>query len=401
MTLSGCKTRDFLLALPVLLVAAHAWGDAGVHDSSVADNAIVKQAEGQLARPLVTVMDKQLTPPSGDRHDYYAPAPYHWPNPRTADGLRYVLRDGQVNPEANTPKYDRVAYFHFGDTVTTLSVAYAITGDQRFAIRAAEWLRAWCLDPATRMNPNLEYAQCVRGVAKGLPIGLIRAMTILDLARCDRLLTGSAAWPADDHATFVKWLAEFRRWFVDSELGKAEARAVNNHGTWHDAVSASLALYLNDPATARQAVERVKATRIARQIAPDGRQPLEMLRTKSWDYAVMNLEALVTLADVGRVVDVDLWSYQTDDGRGIRGALEYLLPFATGEKSWPAKQIKDFEPERLLPLVERAAVAVPDSQYAAALAKIKGSSTETRLRSRLLAVPLDCGGASGEESMGQ
>lgn len=363
--------------------------------------AIVKQAEDRLARPLVTVMGKQLTPPSGDRHDYYAPAPYHWPNPRSADGLPYVLRDGQVNPDANTPKYDRVAYFRFGDTVTTLSVAYAITGDQRFAARAAEWLRAWCLDPATRMNPNLEYAQCVPGVAKGLPIGLIRAMTILDLARCDRLLAGSAAWSTDDHAAFAKWLAEFRRWFVDSELGHAEARAVNNHGTWHDAVSAALALYLGDRAAAREVVERAKATRIARQIAPDGRQPLEMLRTKSWDYAVMNLEAMVTLADVGRAVEVDLWGYQTDDGRSIRGALDYLLPFATGEKSWPAKQIKDFEPERLLPLVERAASALPDSPYPAALAKIKGPSAETRLRSRLLSVPLTRGEPSVEKSIGR
>ena len=399
--LLGRKTVGLLMVCLLLRLASHAWSDEAERDSLAADKAIVKRATDQLGLPLVTVMDKQLTPPSGDRHDYYAPAPYHWPNPRTADGLPYVLRDGQVNPEANTPKYDRVAYFRFGDTVATLAVAYAISGEQRFAARAAEWLRAWCIDPATRMNPKLEYAQCVPGQAKGLPIGLIRAMTILDLARCDRLLTGSAAWSTADHGAFIKWLAEFRHWFVDSELGKAEARAVNNHGTWHDAVSASLALYLGDPATAGEVVEQAKATRIARQIAPDGRQPLEMLRTKSWDYAVMNLEALVTLADVGGAVGVDLWRYQTDDGRSIRGALDYLLPYATGEKSWPAKQIKDFEPQRLLPLMERAAIALPDSPYPAASARIKAANTETRLRSRLLAVPLTRGEGSGEKSNAQ
>jgi hypothetical protein len=352
--------------------------------------ALSNRANELLAAPIVTVMDKQLTPPSDDKHDYYAPAPYHWPNPNTPDGLPYVMRDGQVNPDANSAKYDRVAYFRMGDVIATLSVAYELSDDNQFAQRAAEWLRAWFTSESTRMNPNLEFAQCVPGRSTGLPIGLIRGMTLLDVARSARLLSGSTAWSATDQAALDRWLAEFRGWLDDSQLGHEESRATNNHGTWFDAQRAVLSLYLGDRQRARQVVQSARDGRLARQIAPDGRQPMEMLRTKSWDYSVMNLEAWIVLADVGREVNVDLWGFATQDHRSIARALDYLEPFASGRQPWPRKDLKDFEPRALVPLLRRAAIARHNHRYAEA-ADALADDAPTLVRSRLLAVPLGLG----------
>ncbi len=68
---------------------------------SDAVNSIISSAERTMTKNLVTVMDKPILPPSGDKHDYMSMGPYWWPNPDTDDGLPYIRKDGLVNPERN------------------------------------------------------------------------------------------------------------------------------------------------------------------------------------------------------------------------------------------------------------------------------------------------------------
>lgn len=52
-------------------------------------------------------MDKTLVAASGNKHDYYSFPPYWWPNPDTQDGLPYIRKDGQTNPDANSDATDK------------------------------------------------------------------------------------------------------------------------------------------------------------------------------------------------------------------------------------------------------------------------------------------------------
>ncbi|NUM55141.1 MAG: alginate lyase family protein [Candidatus Hydrogenedentes bacterium] len=330
---------------------------------------VIEKADKLLSTSVKTVMDKSATPPSGDKHDFLTLSPYHWPNTSTVDGKPYVMRDGVVNPEAETDKYDRVAYFHMSDTVEYCAVAWRLSGDAKYAEKAAGALRAWFVSPETRMSPNLNYAQFVPGVNKGSRTGIIRGMTILDLIDALRVLEDSGAWKPEDEAAWNAWLADFSKWLSESDLGKAESKALNNHGTWYDVMVATFAMEGGNIDLARQTVRDAAEKRIAKQIRPDGKQPLELARTKSWDYSVMNLDAMVRLAMLGRRLDCDLWNYVPDGGGGIRAALDYLLPFATGDREWEMKQIEAFDPSRLYPVVRRAAAAYPDGPYTEALAK--------------------------------
>ena len=167
-----------------------------------------------------------------------------------------------------------------------------------------------------------------------------------------------------------------------------EDAAKNNHGNWYDVQVTDMALFLGDRTLAVDTLERVKTRRIAVQIEPDGREPLELARTNAWGYSNFSLQALTELATFGDEVGVDLWNFKTADGRSIRAAVDFLEPYAAGEKKWDYQQIGGFHAAAMVPTLLRAAAAYHDPKYAA-LAQQIGSDTndvETLLLRDALAV---------------
>jgi Alginate lyase len=310
-------------------------------------------AQKALSAGPFTVVSKEVTPPSGDKHDYMSQAPYFWPNPKTPNGLPYIRRDGERNPEIDKINNHRVKD-QMEAAVETLALAYYFTGDELYAGKAAQLLRTFFLDPQTRMNPNLQFAQGIPGVNTGRGIGLIETRGLTRIVDAIGLLAGSKYWTAHDQKGMEEWFAKFLQWMLESKNGHDEAAAKNNHGTFYDVQVVSFALFLGKNDLARSVLESAKTRRIAVQVEPDGRQPLELARTKAWSYSVGNLDGLMTLARLGETQGVDLWNYQTTDGRSIRKALDFLVPFALGEKKWPYQQLGDWPPQTLFPLIRRA-----------------------------------------------
>lgn len=312
-----------------------------------------REAQNALSSGPFSVVTKTVTPPSGDKRDYMSQAPYFWPNPSTANGFPYIRRDGERNPEINKINNHRVKD-QMEAAVETLALAYYFTGKEEYAAKATALLRTFFLDAQTGMNPNLEFAQAIPGVNTGRGIGLIETRGLTRVVDAIGLLAGSQFWTSADQKGMEVWFAKFLQWMLESKHGRDEAAAKNNHGTFFDVQVVSFALFLNRVELARSVLESAKTKRIATQIEPDGRQPLELARTKAWSYSVGNLDGLMTLARLGENVDVDLWNYQTRDGRSIRKALEFLVPFALGDKKWPYQELGEWRPEALSPLIQRA-----------------------------------------------
>jgi hypothetical protein len=339
-----------------------------------------------LAAGPFSVVNKDVAPPSGDKHDYLSLAPYWWPNPDTPDGLPYVRRDGERNLEIYKIR-NRLDLGEMVDATETLALAYYVTGDEAYAARAAMLFRTWFLDPPTRMNPNFQFAQGIRGINTGRGVGLIEARALVRVVDAIGLLAGSSAWTADDQRNMEAWFAEFLQWMQESKHGRDEADAKNNHGTYYDVQMASYAFFLGKNELARDVLQAVGQKRITVQVESDGRQPLELARTKAWSYSIGNLAGLMALARLGEQADVDLWRFQTPDGRSIRAALDYLVPFGLGEQKWPYEQINGFSPELLHPLLRLAAAKYPDAPYSAQVAKIPPADPSSR--GQLLLSPLD------------
>jgi hypothetical protein len=336
-----------------------------------------RDAKATLKIQPFSVVNKTTTPPSGDKHDYMSEAPYFWPNPATSNGLPYIRRDGERNPDINKIS-DHANILEMPAKVETLALAYYYTGDEAYAEKATELLRVWFLDPATRMNPNLVYAQAILGVNSGRGIGLIESRGLARVVDGIGLLAGSKAWTDKDQQGLEKWFTDFLQWMQESKNGKDEAAAKNNHGTYYDIQVTSFGLFLGKTEYAAEILKTACEKRIAVQIEPDGRQPLELVRTKAWSYSTANLAGLMALAKLGECVGVDLWNYQTPDGRSIRKALDYLAPFALGEKKWPHQQLGGWSAEGFLPLLRQAAAHYPESRYKEMLRKLVHETAVSR-----------------------
>jgi hypothetical protein len=331
--------------------------------------ALEDDAKKAVAMKPPSVMDKTVTPASGDKHDYMSQAPYFWPNPDTPDGLPYVNRDGKRNPEIRKIT-DRTQIRELNAAVQTLAIAHYFTGDETYAERAALLLRTWFLDPKTRMKPNLEFGQGIPGRFTGRPYGIIEMQCVSDLVDSIGLLGGSKAWTDDDQRAMQAWSEQFLQWLLESAHGKAEAATLNNHGTHYDVQVVSLALFVGKNDVAKGVLEVARERRIAKHIEPDGSQPQELRRTKAWSYSVMNLRGLLQLARLGDHVGVDLWGYETADQRSLKKALDYLVPYATGAREWPLEQINGFRPEGGITLIRRVAQDHPDDKWTAVAAKL-------------------------------
>lgn len=314
-----------------------------------AQQSVLMAADQVLKKAAHSVTEKSKTPPSGDKHDYMSVGPYWWPDSTKANGLPYIRKDGQINPERSAIK-DETYLKNLCNDVQTLAVAYYFSDDEKYARRAAELLRVWFLNADTRMNPNLNYGQAIPGITDGRGIGLIDTRSLAKLVDAVQLLKASKAWPTSDHVALQGWFRQFLDWMLTSPIGKDEADEHNNHGTYYDLQAVAFALFLDDKPLAKKLVEQQTYARIQSQLKVDGSQPHELARTLSWDYSVMNLLGFFGLASLAENVNIDLWNYETPDGQSIKKAFFWLLPYASGQKPWDHKQIKPMHRELFEPL---------------------------------------------------
>lgn len=321
---------NFFIRLLVLLFLCYATIQQAVSSSSVVNKLTIQDT-------IYSVTFKTQLPPSGDKHDYYSLAPYWWPDSTKENGLPYLRRDGQRNPEAKEIT-DKKMLEKMATEVISLAKEYRITSNKKYLNRANQLLRAWFLDSATRMNPNLNYAQAVKGRDVGRGFGLIETRIFIPLLGAVDVLRTDTLFEQQTYPELKQWFTEYLEWMEISENGKNERAAKNNHGTWYTAQYAYIAVFVGRKEVAVKELHTLK-NRIAWQITPDGKQPLELERTKSLSYSIFNLEAYINAFTLADSLGLNLWNYQTLDGRSLQKAIEYVIPFIKEPSKWTYTQI--------------------------------------------------------------
>ncbi|WP_332816977.1 alginate lyase family protein [Sphingopyxis sp.] len=309
------------------------------HDPAVsaAYRDLIARADKALAAKPASVMDKRRIPVSGDRHDYVSLARYWWPNPANPKDA-YVRRDGDTNPEIETNRFDRAALSRMTRDADTLALAYYYSGEPKYADGAARVIRTWFLDPATAMNPHMNYAQAVPGISEGRPEGVLDGASFIAVIDAAGLIAPSGTLTPAEVAALENWFVRYVDWMLESPNGKAEGEASNNHGLWYDAQVARFALFARKPDIARKIVAAFPKARIERQIDPSGALPAELGRTRSFHYSLYALGAAYTLADSAACLGVDLYRAE-EKGRSLRKATDHVAAFRGRAAEWPYEEI--------------------------------------------------------------
>ncbi len=274
-----------------------------------------------------------------DPHDYYSEAPYFWPDPDHPGA--YIRQDGKMNPNRFGANHN--ALNSMCDAVFTLGTAAFLLDNPQYAQRAARVINVWFINPKTRMNPNLEYAQTIPGSAEGRPEGILDARNLIRAVQGMELLAATGYWDAKDQAAVHKWFDDYLHWLTRSKSGEDEKHSGNNHASWYIAQIAAIANFVGDAAEQQAAFAFYRDHIFPQQIKKDGSAPREEARTRSLSYSAFNLEALATTCRIAQVQGVDLWTLQAKNGATIGTVIDYLSPYLAEPHKWAKEQIIDFQ----------------------------------------------------------
>lgn len=292
---------------------------------------VLSSARTYLAEEPITITASSSSRSAGGLHDFFSEGDYWWPDPENPGGP-YIQRDGMSNPD-NFNDHRRYL-MRLSVQVPALTAAWKLTGDRRYADQAAKHLRAWFVSPATRMNPNLEYAQAIHGRFTGRGTGIIDTIHLVEVARAAEILETAPGWQPADTAALHAWFTDYLTWLTTHPYGIAERDAKNNHGTCWVMQVAAFAHLTGDRRLLDYTRDRFKTVLVPNQVAPDGSFPEELRRTKPYGYSLFNLDAMATVAQILSTPTDNLWTFQLPDGRGLRRAMEYMVPFIKDKKTW-------------------------------------------------------------------
>jgi hypothetical protein len=296
---------------------------------------ILKAANAALVLEPVTITKFPAKLSDGGPNDFYSNGDYWWPDPSKTNGLPYVQRDGQSNPD-NFNQHRRCV-MQLRDAVAALGAAYTLTHEDRYAAKAAELLRVFFLDPRTRMNPHLNYAQAIPGRSPGRGIGIIDTLHLAEVPMAVAAMQRSPAFPPEVLAGLKNWFRQYVDWMTTSKNGHEEAAAANNHSVAYFLQLASYATFVGDEAKLAKCRRQFKEVFVPNQMAADGSFPAELKRTKPYGYSIFQLDNMATLGQVLSVLNDDLWTFTLPDGRSIHKAMEYLYPYLADKSKWPLK----------------------------------------------------------------
>ena len=300
--------------------------------NAIEKNRVLNNAAIYLNEVPETVTASFCNRSTGTNHDFYSEGDYWWPDDKNPNGP-YIRKDGLTNP-ANFTTH-REALIRFSQISGALASAYVLTNDKKYAEKVALHLKAWFVNQDTKMNPNLLYAQAVKGVATGRGIGIIDTVHLVEVTKAIHAIENSGVLSAADLAAIKLWFSDYLNWMTTHEYGISERDNGNNHSVCWTMQVTAFADLINDTKTKDFCRNFYKNTLLPNQMDKDGSFPLELKRTKPYGYSLFNLDAMTSICQILSTKQDNLFAYTTKDGKNLELGLKFIIPYIENKSLWP------------------------------------------------------------------
>lgn len=289
--------------------------------------------------PVYITDDVRHLPPSGDPRDQISLSSYWYPDPDTDDGLPYIRKDGLKNPETADYRSEYLCSM-MASGAEHLAFIYLITGDEKYAAKAATFLRAFFLDEERGMNPNITFIQHVPGMKRIRGTGLLGSGDMTVAVNAAKMMESSESWTDEDEAAMQDWAAAYLYWFEYSTHGQEEFRGGNNHAMWYEVNREALVLYCKEYDYLAEVIMKYQFPRLSEQIAADSTMPHEIARTRGIHYTTYTLSAVTQTAIMARKIGInEVWTHVGPNGRGMLWAVDFIIPYWKDPSGWPYVEI--------------------------------------------------------------
>ena len=272
---------------------------------------------------------------AGSKHDFYSEGDYWWPNLKYPDSA-YIRKDGLSNPDNFVAH--RQAVIRLSQISGALASAYLITKDDIYLKKLIPHLEAWFVSETTKMNPNLLYAQAIKGRVTGRGIGIIDTIHLIEVALAVSVIEDAQLYSKNKIENIKKWFSEYVTWLTTHPYGLDERDNGNNHSTCWAMQVAAFAKLTNREKDLEFCRNLYKNTLLPNQMALDGSFPKELSRTKPYGYSIFNLDAMTSLAQLLSTKKENFFKYETKDGKSLKLGLQFLYPFIKNKEKWPYKK---------------------------------------------------------------
>ncbi|MFC2085505.1 alginate lyase family protein [Bacteroidota bacterium] len=335
--------KNVLISIILLVIASNCdnidrektnihWSDVSRFITGVDSLRVIQEADEYLKISPVAIKESSCERSLGTIHDFYSEGDYWWPDTSLPEGP-YIRKDGMSNPD--NFKDHRIAMRNMSIWVASLTAAFIITGKKDYAEHAVKHLKTWFVDKETKMNPNMNYAQAIKGICPGRGVGLIDGIHLVEPARAVSILKDYGGISEADFRTIQKWYSEFLEWMTTHEYGIDERERKNNHGSAWVMQAAEYSRFTENEKIMQYCRDRFKNVLLPNQMGKDGDFPLELERTKPYGYSLFNIDILATVCHILSIPDDNLWTYNLKDGRGMSLGMRYIYPYIIDKSIWP------------------------------------------------------------------
>ncbi len=224
----------------------------------------------------------------------------------------------------------RDALFSMSRQVAALAAAYQLKHEQRYAEHAVLHLRAWFVDPATRMqtspgkvggSPQMDFPMVLGTVFLA---EMVQACTPLRSALDDK-----------EFDALQHWFGEYLTWLTTSKTGGLARDQRDHHGSSWLLQAAAYARFNNNETVLGELRHRFKSVTLRAQILTDGSFPQEIAGAYPYRNSLFNMDLLAAACQLLSTQFESLWEYELQDGPGLHTAMSRLYPFIKDRKSWP------------------------------------------------------------------